>query len=98
MAGESDHKAGATLLRAVDLARDHARGGGAHDGVVSLVVYGDYLCPYSRRLRFVMAQLRSALGDSMVYVFRHLPNERTHPGAELLARATEAAAAQGRFW
>ncbi|HSE11169.1 MAG TPA: Na+/H+ antiporter NhaA [Rudaea sp.] len=82
----------------MDLARDHARGGGAGDGVVSLVVYGDYLCPYCRRLRHVLAQLRSALGDSMVYVFRHLPNERVHPGAELLARATEAAAVQGKFW
>jgi NhaA family Na+:H+ antiporter len=33
-----------------------------------------------------------------VYVFRHFPNERAHPGAESVARATEAAARQGQFW
>ena len=98
MSGDSQHAAGERLQRAVDLERDHARGGGAGDGVVSLVVYGDYLCPYCRRLRTVLAQLREALGSSFVYVFRHLPNEAIHPGADLLARATEAASAQGRFW
>src|SRR5450432_541624 len=90
--------AGLKLQRAVDLNRDHTRGGGTDDGVVTLVVYADYLCPYCRRLRDVLAQVRSTLGESILYVFRHLPNERAHPGAELLARATEAAAVQGRFW
>jgi NhaA family Na+:H+ antiporter len=86
------------LRRPVDPDRDHLRGGGAADGVVSLVLYGDYLCPYCRRLRFLLAQLRQTLGSSLVYVFRHLPNDTVHPGADLLARATEAAGAQGRFW
>jgi len=98
MSADSEHIAGERLQRAVDVERDHARGGGAGDGVVTLVLYGDYLCPYCRRLRIVLAQLREALGNSFVYVFRHLPNEAIHPGADLLARATEAAAAQGRFW
>ncbi|HET7777863.1 MAG TPA: Na+/H+ antiporter NhaA [Rudaea sp.] len=98
MAADNERTDGLTLLRPVDLDRDHARGGGAGDGVVMLVLYGDYLCPYCRRLRFVLAQVRAALGESLVYVFRHLPNEAVHPGADLLARATEAAAAQGRFW
>ena len=90
--------AGAKLQRPVDFERDHVRGGGADDGVVYLVLYGDYLCPYCRRLRKVLAQLRSALGDSLEYVYRHLPNEPEHPGAEWLACASEAAATQGRFW
>src|ERR1700692_19101 len=97
MSDEGANAASVYLQRAVDPDRDHTRGGGADD-VVSLVVYGDYLCPYCRRLRFVLAQLRSALGESLIYVFRHLPNERVHPGAEMLARATEAAAAPGRVW
>jgi NhaA family Na+:H+ antiporter len=45
-----------------------------------------------------MLRLRQALGDRLVYVFRQFPNERAHPGAELVARASEAAANQGRFW
>ncbi len=86
------------LQRPVDHARDHVRGGNTSSGVVSVVVYGDYLCPYCRRLRLVIARLRQALGERLVYVFRHFPNEAAHPGATFIARASEAAAKQGRFW
>jgi Na+:H+ antiporter, NhaA family len=88
----------ARLLRAVDPRRDRLRGGGAPDRVVSVVLYGDYLCPYCRRLRPVLEQLREGLGDRLEYVFRHFPNERAHPGATFIACAAEAAAVQGRFW
>ncbi|HWK64018.1 MAG TPA: Na+/H+ antiporter NhaA [Rhizobiaceae bacterium] len=86
------------LRRPVDRARDHIRGGNARGGVISLVVYGDFLCPYCRRLRLVIARLREALGERLAYVFRHFPNEAAHPGAGLLARVAEAAGRQGRFW
>ncbi|SEF13370.1 sodium/proton antiporter, NhaA family [Rhizobiales bacterium GAS191] len=86
------------LQRPVDQARDHVRGGNKFNGVISVVVYGDYLCPYCRRLRLVIARLRQALGERLAYVFRHFPNEAAHPGATLIARASEAAAKQGRFW
>jgi NhaA family Na+:H+ antiporter len=85
------------LQRDVDPAHDHVRGAGGADAV-TVVSYGDFLCPYCRRLIPVLARLREALGDRLVYVFRHFPNERAHPGAELVARATEAAAKQGQFW
>jgi len=94
----SDPTAGVTLQRPVDSARDHVRGGGADEGVATLVVYADYLCPYCRGLRHVLAHLRQTLGDRVVYVFRHFPDERAHPGAEFLSRAAVAAGAQGRFW
>jgi NhaA family Na+:H+ antiporter len=87
-----------TLQVPVDRARDHVRGGNAADGVVTLVLYGDYLCPYCRRLRLILARLREALGERLAYVFRHFPNEKSHPGATFAARASEAAANQGRFW
>ena len=89
---------GLTLRRPVDPQRDHTRGGGADERVVSLVLYGDYLCPYCRRLRHVLARLRETLGPRLVYVFRHFPSEHAHPGAEFLSLAAEAAGAQGRFW
>jgi Na+:H+ antiporter, NhaA family len=85
------------LQRPIDLARDHVRGGGVPEEV-RVVVYGDFLCPYCQRLRQVLARLRRALGSRFVYVFRHFPAERFHPGAELAARASEAASNQGRFW
>jgi AcrR family transcriptional regulator len=31
-------------------------------------------------------------------VYRHFPNKRAHPGAELFARVAEAAGHQGWFW
>ena len=78
-------------------ARDHIRGGRAR-ATIAVVLYGDFLCPYCRRLIPVLRQLREALGDRLVFAFRHFPNEHAHPGAELVARATEAAARQGQFW
>ncbi|HMI96000.1 MAG TPA: thioredoxin domain-containing protein, partial [Micropepsaceae bacterium] len=100
MASETASSAGSEfkLLRAIDFKRDHVRGGSAASGVVSVVVYGDYLCPYCRRLRHVLARLRQALGERLAYVFRQFPNERAHPGATLISRAAEAAGKQGRFW
>jgi Na+:H+ antiporter, NhaA family len=86
------------LRRPVDAARDHIRGGSAAHGVVTVVVYDDYLCPYCRRLRLVVARLREAFGERLAYVVRHYPNEVAHPGAIAIARAAEAAARQGRFW
>ncbi len=85
------------LLRAVDPESDHVRGAWS-DEAVFVVGYQDFLCPYCRRLRPVMLQLREVLGDRMVYVFRHFPNEQANPGANLAARASEAAALQGRFF
>src|SRR6202051_950986 len=85
------------LQRDVDLARDHVRGRGGEDAV-TVVSYGDFLCPYCRRLVPVLLRLREALGDRLVYVFRHFPDERAHPGAALVARASEAAGRQGQFW
>jgi Na+:H+ antiporter, NhaA family len=82
----------------IDPARDHIRGGAARDRVVGVVLYGDYLCPYCRRLRLVLKRLRQAMGERLAYVFRHYPNERAHPGAGFIARAAEAAATQGKFW
>ena len=63
-----------------------------------VVLYGDYLCPYCRSLRPVLERLRQALGERMVYAFRHFPNERAHPGATLMSIGVEAAGRQGRFW
>jgi NhaA family Na+:H+ antiporter len=85
------------LLRDVDPGRDHIRGAPSDDAV-TVVGYQDFLCPYCRRARPIFARLRDALGDRLVYVYRQFPNERANPGAELAARAAEAAAAQGKFF
>jgi NhaA family Na+:H+ antiporter len=85
------------LLREVDPQRDHLRGRWTDDAVV-VVGYQDFLCPYCRRLWQVFGRLRQAVGERLIFAFRHFPNEKAHPGAELAARASEAAARQGRFF
>jgi len=96
--GMANEAAERRLRRPIDERRDHVRGGGAKDRRVTVLIYGDYLCPYCRRLRDVLERLRQALGERMAYVFRHFPNERAHPGAELMSLGAEAAGRQGRFW
>jgi Na+:H+ antiporter, NhaA family len=86
------------LLRPVDPRRDHVRGGDGAEPQLTILIYGDFLCPYCRRLRLVLDRLRIALGERMAYVFRHFPNERAHPGAQLLSIGAEAAARQGRYF
>ncbi len=90
----ADHR----LQRPVEPDRDHVRGSGEGRDGVTVVLYGDYLCPYCRRLRLVLDRLRQAMGDRLAYVFRHFPNERANPGAEFASRAAEAADRQGAFW
>ena len=62
------------------------------------MVYGDFLCPYCRRLGEVLKRLRHALSERLAYTYRYFPNERAHPGAVLMSLGAEAAARQGRFW
>jgi Na+/H+ antiporter NhaA len=80
----------------VDPARDHVRG--AEDGVVTLLEYGDYECPYCGRAEEAIRELLVDFGDDLRYIWRYLPLNDVHPHAQLAAEAAEAAAAQGVFW
>ncbi len=71
---------------------------GPPDAPTELVEYGDYECPYCRGAHAGLKRIRERLGDRLKYAFRHLPNAKLHPHAELAAEAAEAAAAQGKFW
>jgi Na+/H+ antiporter NhaA len=84
------------LAAPVDPERDHIRG--PADAPVSLVEYGDFECPYCGQAEPVVRELLRALGGEVRYVFRHLPLTDVHPHAQRAAEASEAAAAQGRFW
>jgi Na+/H+ antiporter NhaA len=79
----------------VDEERDHIRG--PADAAVTLLEYGDLECPYCGRAEPVVRELLADFGD-LRYVWRHLPLNDVHPHAQLAAAASEAAAAQGRFW
>lgn len=77
-------------------ARDHVKG--SLDAPVKLVEYGDYECPFCLNAWPVVKELRERLGDKLAFVFRHFPQNSIHPRAGAAAQASEAAAAQGKFW
>jgi Na+/H+ antiporter NhaA len=87
---------GLKLVRPVDPDRDHLRG--KPDAPLTLVEYGDFECPFCSRATGSIDQVRAHFGDQLRYVWRHLPLERVHPRAFDAARASEAAALQGKFW
>jgi protein-disulfide isomerase len=84
------------LSEDVDPARDHIRG--PDDAPVTLLEYGDFECPYCGQAEQAIRELLSSLGADVRYVWRHLPLNDVHPRAQLAAEASEAAAAQGKFW
>ena len=83
------------LTSPVDQNRDHIRG--PADAVVTVVEYGDFECPWTQMAAPTARELLAANAD-IRYVWRHLPLHDVHPYAQLAAEATEAAAAQGKFW
>jgi len=80
----------------IDPGRDHISG--PMDAPIQMVEYGDYECPYCRKAHNAIKETQQRFGDDFCYVFRHLPNLKLHPHAELAAEAAEAASDQGKFW
>jgi protein-disulfide isomerase len=86
-----------SLTAPVDESRDHVRGGSAQ-GAVTLLVYGDYECPYTRRAYRGIQRLERAWGEGLRFAFRHFPLREIHPHAQMASELAEEAAVQDRFW
>jgi NhaA family Na+:H+ antiporter len=84
-----------TLTPQLD-AEDHIRGELGRP--LELVMFGDFQCPFCLGAQSVLRRVHERLGDRLVFAFRHLPIPERHPLASLAAEASEAAAAQGKFW
>jgi len=76
--------------------RDHVQG--PDDAPLTLLLYGDYECPYTRKSLPAVHALQQRLGDQLRFVFRNFPLVTIHPHALRAAEAAEAADAQGQFW
>jgi diadenylate cyclase len=76
--------------------RDHARG--PEHAPATLVMYGDYECPYCGEAHPVLKEVQERVGEQVRFIFRHFPLDSAHPRARRAAQVAEAAASQGRFW
>jgi protein-disulfide isomerase len=83
----------AALVPEVAEARDHVRGSSGR----TLLIFGDYECPYTRGA-YRSVQFLEGDGVPFRFVFRHFPLVEIHPHALAAAEASEGAAAQERFW
>jgi protein-disulfide isomerase len=70
---------------------------GPADAPVTLVEFGDFGCPFCAASRMPIEGLVKRL-ERVRLVWRHFPDPELHPGADLAAEASEAAAAEDAFW
>jgi protein-disulfide isomerase len=70
---------------------------GPDDALVTIVVWGDFQCPFCAKMAPILTQVRAKYGDAVRIVYRHLPMT-FHKKAALVAEAAVAAAEQGKFW
>src|SRR5689334_24683281 len=61
-------------------------------------MFGDFQCPFCLGAQSVLRRVRERLDGRLLFAFRHLPIPEKHPLALIAAEASEAAAAQGKFW
>jgi protein-disulfide isomerase len=87
---------GRIALTLPDPERDHISG--SADGLIRLLEYGDYECPFCAEAQPIVKEIQRRLGDDLLFAFRNFPLTNIHPHSEHAAEAAEAAAAQGNFW
>lgn len=77
-------------------AADHLLGG--EHAPVTIVEYGDFECPNCRQAAPAVKLILEHWRGRVRLVWRHFPLEGVHPHALSAALASEAAAAQDKFW
>lgn len=75
---------------------DHVKGN--PDSDVVLIEYSDFQCPACGQLEPVLQEVMDKYGDQIRFEYKHFPLITIHPFALPAARASEAAAQQGKFW
>jgi protein-disulfide isomerase len=74
-----------STLKVVD--GDHIRG--VAEAPATILVYGDYECPYTRALELSLARLRRGDPKAFRSIFRFFPLHDIHPHAQNAAEAAE---------
>lgn len=64
----------------------------------TIVVFGDFRCPNTKKSWPVLQQLAGKYGYKIKLIFRHFPAESIHPGATQLAQISSCAHSQGKYF
>ncbi len=75
---------------------DHVRGN--QTAKVTLIEFADFQCPACAAYEGLVQKVLADNAQDVKLVFRHFPLIQIHPNALLAAKASEAAALQGKFW
>ena len=70
---------------------------GSANPKVTLIEYGDFECPACSQYAVIVERLVAESSTTLQVVFRHFPLPQ-HVNALVAAQASQAAAAQGKFW
>ena len=71
---------------------------GPQDARVTVVEFGDYQCPFCRKLEPTLQSVLQQYSHQVRFVFRNFPLTEIHPEALHAAQAAVCAQEQGEFW
>jgi protein-disulfide isomerase len=82
----------------VDTADAPALGAPAGKEKFTVVMFGDFECPFSRESSVTFRRMAVKYGDRVRFIYRDFPLAEIHAGAFVAASAAECAREQMRFW
>ena len=71
---------------------------GSNDARVTIIEFGDYICPPCATLNFDLQRLAKEYPNDIRLVWKDFPNEAKYPGSKEAAVATRCAGYQNAFW
>lgn len=71
---------------------------GPEDAPVTIIEFGDYQCPFCRKLEPTLQSVLKQYSRQVRFVFRNFPLTEIHPDALHAAQAAVCAEEQGKFW
>jgi protein-disulfide isomerase len=77
---------------------DHDHVEGPLDAALVLVEYADFECPFCVKAYAELERVRDKYRGQLCFVYRHVPRSAKDGFTKQAAEASEAAAAQGKFW
>jgi protein-disulfide isomerase len=88
-----------TVFDAEARPKDHDPFWGPEDALVTIVEFGDFLCPYSAMFATeTLPQIRQTYEDKVRFIYRDFPLTAVHLEAWNAAKAAQCAHEQGLFW